>query len=68
MAKKVANLEKLKIEIELQKSKLRSLALLDKELEAKIARLSNQRSDLNKKAQKLKYVIQQNEQRLNGSK
>lgn len=68
MAKKVANLEKLKTEIELQKSKLRSLALLDKELEAKIARLSNQRSDLNKKAQKLKYVIQQNEQRLNGSK
>lgn len=68
MAKKVQNLQKLETEILLQQSKLNSLALLDKELESKILRLQEQRSQLSQKAQRLKYAIERNQRILASGK
>lgn len=65
MSKKIQNPDKLRTEIQLQQSKLKSLQVLDKELAAKIERLSVQRQALRQKAQKLDYAMKQNQQRLN---
>lgn len=65
MAKKVANLEKLKLEIQLQSSKLNSLKILDQEFAAKQQRLSQQREALKQKASKLNFAMKRNQERLN---
>jgi len=64
MAKKITNPDKLKTEIALQKSKMQSLQLLDKELEAKLKRLEHQRQSIKEKYNKLYHASQQNIQRL----
>lgn len=64
MAKKIANPDKLKVEIALQKSKMQSLQLLDKELEAKLKRLEQQRQSIREKYNRLHHACQQNVQRL----
>jgi chromosome segregation ATPase len=60
MAKKIANPEKLRAEIALQKSKIESLRLLDNELFKKVERLNLQRKQVNEKIQKLNHAYQQN--------
>lgn len=65
MAKKVANPDKLRTEIQLQQSKLNSLKILDQELAAKQQRLNAQREMLKQKASKLQYAMKQNQDRLN---
>lgn len=65
MAKKVANPEKLRLEIQLQQSKLNSLKLLDQEIAAKQQRLNAQREALKQKASKLQYTVKQNQTKLN---
>lgn len=60
MAKKIANPEKLKAEIALQKSKIDSLKLLDDELTKKVERLNFQRKQVHEKIQKLNHAYQQN--------
>lgn len=67
MAKKIANPEKLKTEIALQRSKLDSLKVLDQELSNKIQRLVSQREALKAKANKLQFALKQNLNRLNQS-
>jgi hypothetical protein len=64
MAKKIANPEKLKAEIALQKSKIESLTLLDGELSKKVERLNYQRKQVHGKIQKLNHAYQQNVLRL----
>jgi len=64
MAKKTTNPEKLKTEIALQKSKMQSLQLLDKELESKLKRLELQRQSIKEKYNKLYHACQQNMSRL----
>lgn len=68
MAKKIANPEKLKTEIALQRSKLDSLKVLDQEISNKIQRLESQRNSLKAKAVKLQFALKQNLDRLNQSR
>lgn len=68
MAKKTANLEKLRSEIQLQNSKLNSLKILDQELAAKQQRLTAQREMLKQKFSKLQFAMKQNTERLNSLK
>lgn len=64
MAKKIANPEKLRAEITLQKSKIDSLKLLDDELSKKVERLNFQRKQVHGKIQKLNHAYQRNISRL----
>jgi septal ring factor EnvC (AmiA/AmiB activator) len=68
MAKKIANPEKLKTEIALQRSKLNSLKVLDQEISNKIQRLESQRNSLKTKAAKLQFCLERNLNRLNPSR
>jgi hypothetical protein len=66
MAKKIANPDKLKAEIALQQSKMKSLEILDAEISMKIERLNQQKKALREKHQKLKFACEKNIQKLNG--
>jgi len=65
MAKKIANPAKLKAEIALQQSKMKSLEILNQEISMKIDRLNLQKKSLGEKYQKLKFACEKNIQKLN---